>query len=56
MKFTLRPYQEKAVQDALDWIKRTPKGGAGIVVQGTGFGKSLIISELAHRLKQPLQI
>lgn len=54
MKFTLRPYQEKAVQDALDWIKRTPRGGAGIVVQGTGFGKSLIISELAHRLKQPL--
>jgi DNA repair protein RadD len=54
MKFTLRPYQEKAVQDGIDWIKRTKKGGAGIIVQGTGFGKSLIISELSHRLNQPL--
>jgi len=54
MKFTLRPYQEKAVQDVLDWIKRTPKGGAGIVVQCTGAGKSLIISELSHRIGRPL--
>ncbi len=54
MKFTLRPYQEKAVQDGLDWIKRTPRGGAGIIVQGTGAGKSLIVSELARRLKQPV--
>lgn len=54
MKFTLRPYQEKAVQDVLDWIQRTPKGGAGIVVQCTGAGKSLIISELSHRINRPL--
>jgi DNA repair protein RadD len=54
MKFTLRPYQEKAVQDVLDWIRRTPAGGAGIVVQCTGAGKSLIISELSHRIGRPL--
>lgn len=54
MKFTLRPYQEKAVQDALDWIKRTPRGGAGILVLPTSAGKSLIISELSHKLNQSL--
>lgn len=54
MRFTLRSYQEKAVQDGLDWIKSTPKGGAGVIVQGTGAGKSLIVSELARRLGQPV--
>ncbi len=54
MSFILRPYQNKAVQDALDWIKRTPKGGAGILVLPTSAGKSLIISELSHKLKLPL--
>lgn len=54
MKFTLRPYQEKAVQDGLDWIKRTPRGGAGMIVLPTGGGKSLIVSELAKKLGRNL--
>jgi len=54
MKFTLRPYQEKAVQDALDWIRRTPRGGAGIITIPTGGGKSLCVSELAIRSGRPI--
>lgn len=54
MRFTLRPYQEKAVQDALDWIKRTPRGGAGIITIPTGGGKSLCVSELAIRSGRPI--
>jgi DNA repair protein RadD len=36
MSFVLRPYQEKAVQDGIDWMRRTKNGGAGMMVLPTG--------------------
>lgn len=36
MSFVLRPYQEKAVQDGIDWMSRTKNGGAGMMVLPTG--------------------
>jgi len=53
MKFQLRPYQESAVNKLL-WSQQFPE--PDICVLPTGAGKSLVIAELAHRLKQPILI
>jgi DNA repair protein RadD len=48
-KFTLRPYQERAVQDCMAFFDRET-GQKELAVLPTGAGKSLILSELAHKL------
>lgn len=53
MKFTLRPYQESAVNKLL-WAQQFLE--PDICVLPTGAGKSLVIAELAHRLNQPILI
>lgn len=52
-QFTLRPYQEQAVLKLL-WAQQFPE--PDICVLPTGAGKSLVIADLAHRLKQPVLI
>ena len=53
MAFKLRPYQQRAVNDCLDFIyNKNVK--SGIVVAPTGAGKSLIVANLAKELKQPV--
>jgi len=47
MQFTLRPYQHAAVKQAITALQKQKNG---IVVMPTGSGKSLIITEIAHRL------
>ena len=54
MVFQLRDYQKRAVQDCLDFIRKYPKGRAGLCVLPTAAGKSLCISELSHKLRQPV--
>lgn len=53
MKFTLRPYQEQAVNKLL-WSQQFPE--ADVCVLPTGAGKSLVIADLAHKLNQPVLI
>ena len=48
VKYTLRPYQQAAVDHALEYAKKSLK--PQIIVACTGAGKSLIISELAKEL------
>lgn len=55
MAFILRPDQELAVRDSINFIKSV-KNGSGILVGPTSFGKSLVISDLANKLNQPLII
>lgn len=55
MSFQLRPYQEEAVQKVL-WEKRASLDGNSVIVIPTGGGKSLILSEIAHRLNEPILI
>ncbi|PSJ40214.1 ATP-dependent helicase [Zobellella endophytica] len=44
--FTLRPYQQEAVDRTLDYFRRHPE--PGLLVLPTGAGKSLVIAELAR--------
>lgn len=53
MAFKLRPYQQQAVDDCLDFIYNK-NAKSGIVVAPTGAGKSLIVANLAKELKQPV--
>jgi len=53
MKFTLRPYQEAAVNKLL-WSQKFPE--PDICVLPTGAGKSLVIADLSHKLKEPVLI
>ncbi|MBD3722060.1 DEAD/DEAH box helicase family protein [Klebsiella pneumoniae] len=45
MTFTLRPYQQEAVDATLAWFRRHTEPAA--IVLPTGAGKSLVIAELA---------
>jgi DNA repair protein RadD len=56
MKFTPRPIQEAAIQAGLNWIKKNKKGGAGIIIAPTSFGKSICVSEMARRLNEPVLV
>lgn len=49
--FTLRNYQEEAVQAAVDFLKNSTKNG--IMIEPTGSGKSLMIAETIGRLGEP---
>ena len=53
MKYTLRPYQSQAVSKLL-WSKKLE--GADLCILPTGAGKSIVIAELAYKLKQPILI
>lgn len=53
MQYTLRPYQTQAVNKLL-WAQQFPE--PDVCVLPTGAGKSLVIADLAHKLKQPTLI
>lgn len=50
--YTLRKYQEKAVEDCL-WVMEK-SNRRGVAVLPTGAGKSLVIAEVARRLNKPI--
>lgn len=45
MSFTLRPYQQEAVDATLSYFRKHPE--PAVIVLPTGAGKSLVIAELA---------
>ncbi|MGL4859785.1 MAG: DEAD/DEAH box helicase family protein, partial [Enterobacteriaceae bacterium] len=49
MAFTLRPYQQQAVDAAIDYFRqhRSP----AVIVLPTGAGKSLVIAELVKKAR-----
>ncbi len=49
MSYQLRPYQQQAVNSAIDYFKRECR--PAVIVLPTGAGKSLVIAELARRAK-----
>ncbi len=51
MTFTLRPYQQEAVDATLAWFRRHTEPAA--IVLPTGAGKSLVIAELARLARWP---
>ena len=53
MKYILRPYQNAAVSKLM-WAQKFPE--PDLCVLPTGAGKSLVISDLAHRLNKPTLI
>jgi len=48
--YTLRQYQEEAVESIVDYCSNFRDGGGGIVVLPTGSGKTLVIAEATRRL------
>lgn len=48
MKYTLRPYQEDAVNAVMDFIVKSV--ASCVVVLPTGAGKSMVVAEVAHRI------
>lgn len=53
--YTLRPYQQQAVDKAIEFFTGNPKGNA-IEVLPTGSGKSLVIANIAKELDEPLLV
>jgi len=49
MTFTLRPYQQEAVEATIQHFRRHPE--PAVIVLPTGAGKSLVIAELAKRAR-----
>jgi superfamily II DNA or RNA helicase len=49
MTYELRPYQQECVAKGLDVFKRKARE---IIVAPTGVGKSIIIAEIAKKLKE----
>ncbi|WP_440904075.1 DEAD/DEAH box helicase family protein [Catenovulum sp. SX2] len=49
MAYQLRPYQQQAVNAAIEHFKKSPK--SAVIVLPTGSGKSLVIAELAKKAK-----
>lgn len=49
MSFTLRPYQQEAVDATISYFRRSDQ--PAVIVLPTGAGKSLVIAELARRAK-----
>jgi DNA repair protein RadD len=49
MAFTLRPYQQKAVDSLFDYLANHPDGGNPLVVAPTASGKSLIQAAFVQR-------
>lgn len=54
MKYTLRPYQAEAVDEAVKGLTKYKK--PFVIQAATGAGKSLIIAEICHRLDVPILI
>ena len=52
-KFTPRDYQQKAIDAALYYFEDKLDRSKGIIVAPTGSGKSIIVAEIARRLKDP---
>ena len=50
MSFTLRPYQQKAVDDCVAFLTNEKSKEHGIAVLPTGSGKSLVIAGIVNRL------
>lgn len=55
MKYTLRPYQQEAVDRSVAFLSSNGKQN-GIIVLPTGAGKSLVIAGIAKALEQPILI
>lgn len=57
MEYTLRPYQQQAVDRAVEYLKspRT-EGRNGLIVLPTGSGKSLVIAAIVKALDAPVLI
>jgi len=55
MDYVLRPYQQEASDQAISFFQTKKKSNA-IMVLPTGSGKSLIISDIAHKLNEPIII
>ena len=55
-RIRLRPYQEEAVDKAVDYMKKTVSGRNGLLVLPTGSGKSLVIANIAYRLNAPVLV
>jgi DNA repair protein RadD len=53
MTYTLRPYQEQAVQIGVNYFNSKNKNNA-VIVQPTAAGKSLVIANIANRLAEPV--
>ena len=49
--FPLSPYQEACVQQVLTVYRREPRGGRALEVLPTGCGKTIVFSEITHRLR-----
>lgn len=54
-KYVLRPYQRDAAEAALKAF-RGKKNRNGILVLPTGAGKSLVVSEIAYKLNEPILV
>lgn len=54
-KYILRPYQRDAAEAALKAF-RGKKNRNGILVLPTGAGKSLVVSEIAYKLNEPILV
>lgn len=48
---TLRPYQTACIERVLDTFQSRPQGGRALIVLPTGCGKTIIFTEVAHRLR-----
>ena len=55
MKYVLRDYQKYASQAAVKAFKSNKKSN-GILILPTGSGKSLVIADIASKLKDPLLV
>lgn len=55
MKYTLRNYQKQAAEAALQAF-RSPRNENGLLILPTGAGKSLVVSEIAFQLKEPILV
>lgn len=50
--FTLRPYQKKAVEVSIDFLRNGKKDDRPIVIAPTAAGKSIYIAHIANELKE----
>lgn len=55
MEYTLRPYQEDAVNAAVQFFQKRDKGN-GIIILPTGSGKSIVLAAIAKRLRSKLLV
>ena len=55
MKFALRDYQQSASDAAISFFQ-SPTDRNGLLIIPTGGGKSIVIADIAFRLKSPLLV